>query len=162
MTLSKDGWVNVIHHSFLRPTAFFSSSSLLYTHAWLHTHIQFLTKTLHAHTHIYIATAMVVVVSVVMIGRQLRQSVSSPNFLTLFLIHVISRKCSQSMTETIASSPNMTALFKYIFAFEAISLCARTTWLAAQTTPSFVPWILPKILDLPTIHKRTRSSCCQE
>ena len=63
-----------------------------------------------------------------MIARQL--SLKS-NFLSPFL-HVISRKRSNSMTETIASSQS-TTLFQYIFFFcNHFTICAPTTWLAAQ------------------------------
>ena len=59
MTLSKDGWVNVIHHSFLRPTAFFPLSLL---HSCMIAHprarIQSLTKTFHTAASIYIATML--------------------------------------------------------------------------------------------------------
>ena len=66
--------------------------------------------------------------SAVMIARQL--SLES-NFLSPFL-HVISRKRSNSMTETIASSQS-TTLFQYIFFFcNHFTICAPTTWLAAQ------------------------------
>ena len=87
-----------------------------------------------------------------MIARQL--SLKS-NFLSPFL-HVISRKRSNSMTETIASSQS-TTLFQYIFFFcNHFTICAPTTWLAAQKGRSPTSESLLKILDLSTIHKRHR------